>query len=420
MNIQISNCQYLFGQEAEAIFSNIKDMSVEEKIYIDQCLDLMMRVNVYILKHKDGFCLIDPRAYNDQCHLYALRAAQIKASYHNKSKKERLARTQENRFLHLSIFLSFILAFDTNLMHKTVLTAMQKIKAEIPKFKETLDALKFETFLIDKGNYREKASRASLNVVFEEHIKLALEQTCEENKLLYSELSKLAKENLLLPPNYGNKKDKKKLLYTLPKLAGIAYLVDVIRREQIPFVIKVKVITQDGAAGIIVAASGNIEKNQPAIVFEGFATVGKSIKDCKNDAKNCPTYFYRNIKALHKEDKACFYCKKTSEVDLKSYLQNVKSAIDTPDDMLYALGADFMLNCQPSFVQHFENKVDYPLLSELFEKAIPKIKELGLDMNNPETFSVCHVHMDIGSHALSEELLLDQTHEVFLKTRGLI
>lgn len=420
MNVQISSCQYLFGKEAEAIFSNLKEMRVEEKrAYIEQCLELMMRVNVYILTHKNGFCLVDPMTYNNQCHLYSLRGAQIQVLYSNKTDEEKSAQTEENRFLHLSLFLSHTLASDTNLMVKMVRKAMKEMEQEAPKFarKTPLTYDPFETFLLDAGRCREKASRMALNEVFEKNIKETFEQPCEENKALYSDLSKLAQEDLRIASNRGKKEG---ILYTLPKFAGVAYLVDVIQRKQIPFVIKVKVITKDGSAGNIIVPSRDVKEGQPVIVFEGFATDGKSIEECRKAATKCPTYFYRDIKSCHKEDETCFYCKTTPEVDLNQNIKNIQLAVESFPEMLNALGADFVLNCQEEFEHHFKNKNKYPLLSELFEKAIPKIKELGLDMNQPKTFSVCHCHMDVGSVAISDKLQLDQTHELFLEARGLI
>ncbi len=47
--------------------------------------------------------------------------------------------------------------------------------------------------------------------------------------------------------------------------------------------------------------------------------------------------------------------------------------------MFYALGADSLLKKQGVFKHYFDKNEKYPLLSKIFEEAVPKIEELGLD-----------------------------------------
>src|SRR5947209_10399289 len=116
--IQETTCHYLFGKEANEVFGTAK-FSEE---FINQSLDTMMRVNVAFLSRKenDGFSLLDPAAFNNQCHLYALFAAKIRDHYRTKSLDEKLAKTQENRFLHLSFLLSYFFLTERKLLCEAI------------------------------------------------------------------------------------------------------------------------------------------------------------------------------------------------------------------------------------------------------------------------------------------------------------
>lgn len=394
--VSISTCKYLFNQEAEEIFKNCNFHN------IDQCLELAMRINVHILSSKNGFFLIDPAANNNQCHLYALRAAQIMRNYDTRST---LARSDENRFLHLSLFLSYPLISESSFFLKAASLATKEM-GEI--FDEN-----FSTFLMDEKGDRKNAARFSLNRLFEEHIKGVL-SSHEEESDLHAELFKVAHDEGLMITKGETR------LYTYPKLAGVAYMVDVLAREHIPFILKVKVITKQGSSGpIIVASQPKIDDNTPVVVFEGIATNGPLTRTRMEKFKGCPNHSFRHQR-LHKEDKPCFFCKKI-EIDLQPYRQRLQNLMRNPNEMFYALGADFMTHKQKGFLgKIFGDHEKYPRLSALFEHTIPKIAELGLGMDNPTTFTVCHVHADSAAHAFSETLMLDTSPEKLLQSRGII
>ena len=411
-----TTCKYLFGQEAEKIFGNVKIPNISDKRkYIDGYLETLMKINVYLLTEKDTFYLIDPMALNNQCHLYSLRAAQIRKKYPGKTEKEKMERNEENRFLHLSFFITFSILPDTGLLMDVVKKALREMKEKPP-----VPVVHFKTFLRDDGRCREKASRIALNQVFERYMKEILSKLKVE-KPLYAELSDIAHEKLQIISNRGyDLADTYQ--YTYPKIAGIAYFIDAIAQEHIPFVLKVKVLTKDGYGGTIVQASGKIHEKDPVLVFEAYATDGSySLPTCESESKRCPSAFRRHSdkNKRHLEDETCFFCQKVS-IDLQPFHQRLQMAMKNPEEMLYALGADFILNIQKDFKVLFENNAKYPLLSKIFHDSIPKIKELGLDMNNPETFSVCHVHPEDSKEALSENFQLEVRQEVFLRRRGII
>ena len=117
-------CFYLFGKEASELYST----SQFSEELVNQSLDTLMRINILFLSRKenDGFVFIDPAAFNNQCHLYALFAARIKKDYKEKSEEEKLAKTEKNRFLHLSFFLSYTFLTDRKLLCQVIESLVNK------------------------------------------------------------------------------------------------------------------------------------------------------------------------------------------------------------------------------------------------------------------------------------------------------
>lgn len=415
MSIPESTCKFLFGQEANEIFSNLKFVDSQDKEkFVERCLDLTMRVNVYILTRKEGFFLIDPMTFNNQCHLYAFRAAQIMKNYPSKTEEEKLAKTEENRLLHLSFFLSFPLLSHTALFIKTAQKALKEMGETAISPKK-----KFEAFLRDEGKCREKAARKALNAIFENSLKETLALTQGESPL-HADLFKIAHENLQLQKECMGRHSPG-TFYTYPKFAGVVHMVDCLAKEKIAFVMKVKVITAQGT-GTIMQASDEIREKDPVIIFEAVATDGlHTIPYIKEEARRCPTYFYQHPEKnkLHPNKADCFFCK-TTPIDLEPFRRHLQAMMRVPADMLHALGAHFTLNVQHDFQSFFNNQEKYPQLSSLFQEAISKMYELGLASSHPQAFSMCHVHVDTAAQAFSANLQLDASPEVFLKQRGIV
>lgn len=409
-----STCKYLFGKEASQLFNNnIKFQTPQEKKeFIDHCLQVSMEINLFLLEKKDSFFLLDPVSFTNQCHLFSLKAARLLKGFSEKSTEQKLERSEENRFLHLSLFLSYSFINNPNLYVSVVKEALKTSGIQAPKPNK-----KFFLFLMDEGKYREKATRIALNDLFESSLKQSLSSAKEESGL-YLDLFNIANEELRIETNHRFKEK----VYTFPKFAGVAYMIDLLAKEKIAFVIKVKVVSKEGVAGRITIPSRAIDTDEPVLVFESIATDGTlTLEECSERAKECPNYFYRdsNKNVRHKESDSCFFCKE-NEKDLTPYITKVNTVMAEPENMFYALGADFVVHMQNSFVPMFQDEKKYPSLAPLFQKAVPKIKELGLDMTAPTTFSVCHVHTDTAAHALENTLLLDCPPELLLKKRGLL
>lgn len=404
-------CNYLFGKEAEEIFTNVKISNVEDKRkFIDQCLDVCMRVNRYILSHKEGLFVIDPRAFNNQCHLYSLRAAKIMRSYPMITKEEK-------RFLHLSFFLSMPLMGNMALFKEAIDAALQGQGCKEKKFYDafidksiSFNKKNIQEFLQDDGDRRLKAARFQFNQDFENQLKETL-ASMKHLTPLHAELESLAHENLRI----GNGD----LYYTYPKLAGVILLIDAMAREKMGFAIKAKVITQEGFGGTLTACTQNVQENEPIIILEGIATDGSmSLEACRKEAEKCPSYF-RNDPREIKNHTSCFFCEK-KEQDLTPFVHRLSEAIQSPETMLLALGADFIINQQQKFRHFFEDKKKYPLLSQIFQEALGNIERLGLSSNAPLTFGPCHAHPDLGKHALTSSMELDTAPKTYLKERKVI
>lgn len=400
---QESACHYLFGKEASEVF-NTSPFTEE---LINQSLETMMRVNVAFLSRKenDGFSLLDPSAFNNQCHLYALFAAKRRNHYKVQSIEEKLAKTPENRFLHLSFLLSFIFLNERKLLCQAIELAAKQDNIILPSNRKL-----FNEFVKDSKGILVRTARQSLNEVFERCIK---ENFCEaqENSLLHKELYQLSLEDLRLPSSRGNL-----ILYTLPKLAGVAYLIN----EKIPIIIKSKVLTPEGT-GTLVYQSVPTKEDESVLVFEAITSTDLSIDQFEEKAKSCPQYFFRNVssKKRHPAQETCLFCNANS-IDLEPYQKSFEQATFNIEQALLALGADFVKELQPPFRKFFEDENNYPVLTKIFQQAVANIDELGLSMKKPVSFTVDHVYVDDARHASQPKLRMNSSPETYLKERGFL
>lgn len=395
MNQQVSACRYLFRAEPSEVFGSKKSEAM-----INESLEIMMQVNHHLLKQK-AFVLIDPMATNDQCHLYALKTALIMRNYATLNEENRLARTEDNRFLHLSFFLSYAIFSDV----RDAIALFQKAMKEMNLRSSTPKA--FTQFLRDEGFPRRNAARKALNDYFKEDLQRSVKE--------HQELSKLASENLVNVLNTNG-------LYTFPKFAGVTYFVDAIEKEQVPFVIKVKVMSKRGAASeILVAPSRPIQDEEPVVVFETYASEdGMTVPGIREEAQKCHKYFRAMVekKKLHATP-ACFFCNETS-IDLVPFKSRLEQVMQRPKEMLYALGANFTHKLQEPYEPIVQDAEKYPELAENYQRSLVLIDELGLDMNRPRTFSVSHVYADIGKIAKTGFFQFEVSRQEFLKSRGLV
>lgn len=402
-SIKESACHYLFGKEASEIY----DTSKFSEEFINQSLETLMRVNIFFLskKENDGFPFIDPAAFNNQCHLYSLFAARIKQSYKEKSKEEKLGQTQENRFLHLSFLLSYAFLTDRKLLCQVIESGSDKEEFVLPSSKEL-----FYDFVKDSKGILTRTARQSLNEVFEHCIKENF-AAAKERSLLHRELYLLSLENLQLLPDRGTK-----TLYTLPKLAGVAYLIN----ENIAFVIKTKIITKQGT-GTLFFLNEPVSDDKPVLIFEAISSDDLSIGDFRKIAERCPSFFERkpSKKNRHDEEETCLFCNET-QININPYQERFRKATESIQECLYALGADFIKEIQLPFRKFFEDKEKYPILTDIFQKAVLNIDELGLSMKRPLAFTVEHVYVDNAKHALSPEFRMNSSPESYSKARGFL
>ena len=107
LHVNEGNCRFLFDCEAKEIFQPKKFKETEEvkSQIVEESLDVLMKVNRYILSKDSGFAFVIPAAHNNQCHLYALRAAQILKNYRGKSEEEKCVKNEEINFFISRYFL---------------------------------------------------------------------------------------------------------------------------------------------------------------------------------------------------------------------------------------------------------------------------------------------------------------------------
>lgn len=403
--IPLSASFYLFDKDAKEIY---EEMYTEDQV--NDNLNILMRINTAYLSltENDGFPFIDPAAFNNQCHIYAYMASKIKLNYKEKTIQEKLDYNEENRFLHLSFILSYTFLTDRTLLMKSIQSLLLKGEVVIPEE----DKKSFYSFIKDHGGLLVRTARTALNRLFETKIKELLEIKREQNPL-FNELYQISLENLYLPSGRNQTE-----LYTLPKIVGVAYLIE----EKIAFVIKTKVISSRGSTQLPLYSSRFLEKDDtPVLIFEAVASEEYSIGEFRRIAEKCPLYFERkpSSKHRHREDELCQFCTQAIDID-RPHLGYFKNATEVIEETLFALGADFTVNLQPNFIKHLTDTEKYPLLSQIFKKAIDNIETLGVSMEKPLGFTIDHVYVDDAKHALSQEFRMNLSPQAYLETRGLI
>lgn len=411
------HCQYLFSSSCDQVF-NLKNLSVPSGVdksrFIERCLQLTIRVHVYLFSHHDAILLLDPRAFNKQCQLYALRACQIHTTYSQKTEEEKIARTEENRFLHLGFILNYAFR-EKDLYSKTILSMTQRVQKN--PFDNELSAHSFKKFISSQRECREKAARSAFNLLFEQHTKLALDELRKISPVS-EERALLSEENLRV--NGSSLNEKCEALYTYPKLTGLAFMIDVLRRDKLQFVLKIKVVNEQGSGGMVRYVSGPIQENDPVVVFAGFATDGScSALEYMEKAKDCPSSLYRShAKTRHAAKASCFNCTPT-QIDLAAQQARLDRVMKEPDKFLLALGTEFMEQSQQPFLSHFKSD-KYPHLHQEFISAKQHLEKLELYTDNTRSLAIYHTITELGKDALSDTFPLDASPEQFLKNKGVI
>lgn len=401
-------CQYLFGKSSKEIFPNYSEE------FVNQSLDTIMRTNICFLSKQEGdaFPIIDPAAFNNQCHLYAMMAAKIKETFKQNSNEEKLAYTDQNRFLHLSFILSYTFINERNLICKLVDKAEKDGMLAQPKQKKL-----FQLFVKDCEGVMVKTARKALNEVFEKTFKeefFAKKDLSPLNHEIYS----LSQEDLfLLPDSWNAHKKDIAPLYTIPKLASVAYMIN----EKMPIIIKSIVVTKEGVEKLTYQ-SRDMNEDESVLVVEALTSDYLSVNEFVKQASQCSSYFFRNASSKHRHaaTEECLFCRK--EI---ANIEKLKPLFDKAVQNLFrtfcALGADFVRIMQPQFqAKYFEDKEKYPLLTEIFQKACEDIELLNVDMKKPLAFSVLHFYADSAKNARKTKMRIEHSPEEFLKERGLL
>ncbi len=405
-------CDYLFNKGAESIFPS------QNSLFVNQSLQTMMEVIDHLVTTSpEAMFIFDPTAYNNQCHLYTLFFVQIINQAQKgdglSSANEMTKKGVDRRFLYLSFFLSYAFLTNPKLLDKLISKTLAAMKATPPSREFSLFCKASEPLSL-----RTQAAREALNKLFEEHMK---KRFLSGEDPLYPELAKMAEGDLQMNLSNGSSKGT---FYTLPKFAGVAYLVDVISKEKIPLLFKVKVVTKEGN-GFFSYSSQQIEKlgsTTPVIVFEMIATDDSlSFLECRDIAKRCPINSRRNVsrKERHKETESCRFCA-SERANVEEYQKKFQPILEKSDEMLLALAADFMLQSQSSFLPYFSDRKKFPQLTTLFDESLPNIENFSVSMDKPLNMSVSRVYADPASLAAEDTLIINASYETHLKARKLI
>lgn len=414
----LTSCQYLFRQDAQTLFPE------QEAGFINESLLTLMKIIDHLVKaNPEALFLFDPTAFNNQCHLYALFVAQainqskiqsvvsslMPISQVIEPAPEGYTEFVDRRFLYLSFFLSYAFLTDPKLLDNLACKTLAVMKLPAP-------SKEFRLFLKDPRSNRARASRSALNLLFAEHMKRIF---ASQESSLYPELAAIANADLQLAPSNGIG-----TLYTFPKFAGVAYLIEALFREKIPLLFKVKVMARDGVGSFTYSVQNlkALEPTAPVVVFEMVAT-GDSLSylECRDIAKRCPTHSRRNIssKDRHKPTESCLFCS-PQKLDVTPYQKQFQPVLASANEMFLALGADFVLQNQRPFLAFFSDREKFPQLTALFEASVPKIEQCFLSMTKPLNMSVSHVYTDCAAKASSPALIIDAAYETHLKDRELV
>jgi hypothetical protein len=391
MSNPITPCKYLFGGETNEIFP----CSKYPQEFINASLETLMKINRHLISNKEALFLFDPTAFNNQCHLYALMVAQKKS---------------DERFLHLALFLSYAFLTDARLLGKVCKKVLKEAEIDYPE--------NFDTFLRDPTptGERTRAARKALVKLFQETLRTSLKT---EESALYKELYQIAREDLQLPATSGSL-----MLYTYPKLAGVAYMIDAIARDQLTLLFKIKVMTVKGTGSFTYCSTpaDHVSEETPVMVFEMIATdENLTYDECRNIAKQCPSHSRRHPKTVdrHKEGEPCRFCT-DQRVDITSFRERILPALQAMDKLFYAMGADFVRENQKPYQAFFSDKTSFPILTRLFQESLPDIEKFSLSLSKPLNMSVSHAYTDCKSRAFQEALIIDAPYEKHLSERGLI
>lgn len=410
--IATTPCQYLFRKSAEELFP------AQNAEFINASLVTMMKVVDHLVRENpEAFFLFDPTAFNNQCHLYALFVAQavnqakIQCNVPDaaSSALQNFTKVIDQRFLYLSFFLSYAFLTDPKLLDQLACKTLTVMGAEAP-------SKEFRLFLKDPGSIRTHASRSALNLLFAEHMQRVF---VPGRSPLELELAAVASADLQLASSGG-----KGTLYTFPKMAGVAYLVEALFREQIALLFKVKVVTENGVGSFMHSNQDlrTLEPTTPVVVFEMVAT-GDSLTylEYRDIAKRCPSHSRRNVssKDRHKPTEQCLSCS-PEELDVAPYRRRFEPILAKGTEMLLALGADFVLQNQQPFLGFFSDQEKFSQLTELFQSSVPNIERCFLSMTKPLNMSVSHVYTDCAAFASKNKLVIDAAYETHLKERGLV
>jgi hypothetical protein len=409
-------CELLASPEdatLDPIFSKFQSFSTEETTDITDLLSL----HAYKLLASGQLLLFDGMTQNNQCHLNALCVAGL----HRKLLSQEPLQRSEDQF----ITMNFLLASCFQRNKALIFEMIPSVSKNTPRGKLLNEFVNSSAVL---GKAREHLVQA-----IDAYTKKILNRLINNGKSnLLNELGRLCEAGDRAPVGNGR-------VLTYPKIAGVVLLLEELKREPIPVILKIKFICTHGIhlkTYFVDSKDQSITRldqkrlealltsslsNESFMVIEGFAISHKGVSEyIEKDRQHCPGFFNKVKKHLPcgtctpcTPDHAC------SESLLHD--ERILGISQVFNHVLLAAGAGFMESLQKDYVaKYFGPNPEigsFPQLQKIFRSHLHFGAENGLSESNGSTLIVEHLFADAGRYALSIKRLVDTSPEVVVSAR---
>lgn len=422
-SLPTTHCSFLFARQA-----------IELGLKEEETTEILQKFETRSLRaiRQGELFLFDALGGNDQCHLVAWMISMVYLRFlEGNFKAQEKDRSPDSRLIQLAFVLS-------TLFFRNKENTLKALFAE-----ESPATVKAMAHFIGNPSIMQEGKQQLAQIVNRYVQKnLFLQMKLREPSKLISELTELAKENLVIQYKHSTL-----VLFCYPKFTGVLLLLQIFNDIQIPIVFKIKVLCAKGQH-LQVYCTGKDGKTLmqpndlsttyqgPALVVEGFAANEKiaSMDDYKLARAFCPHGLFSDkanakikIKVstlektgrIHSHDASCELCHPCSDSDcpdLQLQSKQLERIEATAHDILRMIAADFTLECQPEYVKRFFTpSSSYPFLARLFQETHDQASKYGLTAKNPSTFLIEHVYPDTFERALKSPRLLDSQPLALIK-----
>ncbi len=355
----------------------------------------------------DRLPLADANTSINQCHVVALRIAELRMRIHSLS-------LQELDFVTLSVQTSPPIT-----LHDPIATP-SKISGWYLLYLDYRKAHSFSTNVTKQEREKERQGMEQLGKTLlasrgQDPRKLALEGAIFSHirEQGTTEVQDLCDQTSLVLPGQR--------LRTFPKYVGIQH----VSRQQAamqsppPIIVKIKYVDEISsyievlyaknwhAIATPISDGTEMDLGQPALVIEGVALPeGMTYNTYSERARNCPHHlFLRDRTGVHKEGETCPGCTHSKEAK--------RWRVPLPEESIgitiQKISAIFQKTYQPTL----------PPGGEEMEMDIQRAEQEGLSYSNPRVWVIEHIHVNTVRKALEPRRFIDQSPRAALSREGL-